>query len=135
MRTPLLAAGLVLVLACPAPAQDKEPEIITRLKKAKVDGPFTLAVLVNVKEGEEKNLIKLARPCVTATRKEKGCLQYELQQDLENPRHFVFYEKWKSVAALEEHFKTAHLKKLVGSLKDVLDGTPRMVIFRQTDKD
>src|SRR5437016_3771073 len=46
MRTSLLiAAGLVLALACSGTRaqDDKEPEIITRLKKAKVDGPFALA--------------------------------------------------------------------------------------------
>ena len=76
MRTLLvLAVGLALTLPCPVRAEEKdekEPEIITRLKKAKVDGPFTLVVVLKVKEGEEKNLLKLARPCITATRKEKG---------------------------------------------------------------
>jgi quinol monooxygenase YgiN len=140
LRTPmllllLLAAGLFLALASPVVAQDKEPEIFTRLKKAKVEGPFTLVVLVKVKEGEEKNLIKVAKPCITATRKEKGCLGYELLQDAENPRQFAFHERWKSVEALQEHFKTAHLKKLIQDVKEMLDGNLRSVVLRNTDKD
>src|SRR5947209_2473408 len=138
MRTSLLiAAGLVLALACSGTRaqDDKEPEIITRLKKAKVDGPFTLAVLLKVKEGQEQAIVKAARPCIKATRKEKGCVTYRLHQDLESPQQFVMYERWKSVQALEDHFKTAHFKKLVGELKEVLDGTPRFHIFRSTGKE
>ena len=41
MRTPLLlGTGLLLVLACHAHAEDKEPDVVARLKKAKVGGPF-----------------------------------------------------------------------------------------------
>ena len=135
MRTLLLAAGLVLALSCPGLAQDKEPDLITRLKKAKIDGPFTLVVTLKVKEGEEKKLLEAARPCIAATRKEKGCAEYRLCQDLENPRQFVFYERWKSVKALSDHFATDHLKKLIGKLPDLLDGTPRFVVLRRTDRD
>ncbi len=138
MRTSLLiAAGLVLALACPGTRaqEDKEPELITRLKKAKVDGPFTLAVLFKVKEGQEKALRKAAAPCIKATRKEKGCVTYRLHQDLESPQQFVMYERWKSIQALEDHFKTAHFKKLIGELKEIVDGPARFHIFRSTDKE
>jgi quinol monooxygenase YgiN len=136
MRTPLLlAAGLVLALACPARAQDKEPEIITRLKKAKIDGEFTLVVLVKVKEGEDKNLLKLAKPCVAASRKEKGCLRYDVLQDAEHPQQFVFFERWKSVKDLEDHFTTDHFKKLGGQLKEIVEGAPRFAVLRKTDKE
>jgi quinol monooxygenase YgiN len=132
----LLAAGLLVALACPSVGADdkeKEPEIIAKLRKAKVEGPFTLAVLVKVKEGEEKALIKAAAPCIAATRKEKGCITYELNQDLDNPRQFVFYEKWKSIDALAEHLKTEHVKALLAALRDILDGSPRFHAFRPAD--
>jgi quinol monooxygenase YgiN len=38
-------------------------------------------------------LLKLIKP----TRKEEGCLQYDLHQDNENPDVFLFYERWHSV--------------------------------------
>src|SRR5689334_20696462 len=105
----LLAAGLLVAVACPAGRagedKEKEPDIIAKLRKAKVDRPFALAVLVKVKEGQEKALVKVARPCIAATRKEKGCIAYELNQDLDDPRQFVFYEKWQSVDALAAHLK------------------------------
>src|SRR5436309_2870859 len=59
----LLAAGLVLALVSSVHAEEKEHEIITRVKKAKVNGPFILVVVVKVKEGQEKKLLEVAKPC------------------------------------------------------------------------
>lgn len=60
-----------------------------------------------------------ARPCVEATRRESGCLSYDLNQDLETPHKFVFVERWQDRASLGAHFETAHLAafaKAVGPL-------------------
>src|SRR5437588_8363002 len=114
MRMASLAACAALLLALPAVcAEDKEPELITRLKKAKVDGPFTLIVHLKAKKGQEDALKKAAKPCIEASRKEKGCVTYELHQDREDPTKFVFFEKWKSVKDLQSHFGEEHVKKLL----------------------
>jgi quinol monooxygenase YgiN len=131
----LLVVAVMLGFAFPVRAQEKEPEIITRLEKAKVEGPFTLVVIVKVKEGEEKTLLNAARPCIASTRKEKGCLHYELLHDLENPQQFIFHERWKSVQALSDHFLTEHFKKLVGNMASILDGAPRFAVLRTTSKE
>ena len=51
-------------------------------------------------------LLKLIEP----TRKEEGCLQYDLHQDNENPEAFVFYENWESRALWQTHMNNDHLK-------------------------
>lgn len=131
MRVATLSAFAALLLALPAQAQDKEPEIITRLKKAKVDGPFLLVVHLQVKKGEEKTLLDAAKACVEATRKEKGCVAYEMLQDSEEPTKFVFVERWKSPKDLAGHFQEEHLKKFVGRLPDLLDGEPKFAFYAE----
>lgn len=128
-----LSACVALVLALPAHAQDEEPEIITRLKKEKVKGAFTLIVHLQVKKGEEKGFLEAAKPCIKATRKEKGCVAYELHQDLEDPTKFVFFEKWKNPEALAAHFKEEHLKKLAGTLHKVIEGKPTFAVYKVAD--
>jgi quinol monooxygenase YgiN len=138
MRTPLLlAACLALALASTAPAKDKdeEPEIITRLKKAKIDGPFALIVRFQVKEGQQKAMLAAAKPCVKASRKEKGCLSYELHQDIADPTKFVFYERWKSPRDLAAHLKAEHTKKLITAVGKLVEGKPEFGAYRLTDKD
>ena len=53
----------------------------------------------------KSELLKLIEP----TRKEAGCLQYDLHQDNENPAVFLFYETWESRELWQEHMNSAHL--------------------------
>ncbi len=46
---------------------------------------------------------------IPITRKESGCLQYDLHQDNENPAHFMFYENWQSRALWQTHMNAPHL--------------------------
>lgn len=50
-------------------------------------------------------LLKLIEP----TLQEAGCLQYDLQQDNENPAAFLFYENWESRELWQEHMNNPHL--------------------------
>lgn len=54
-----------------------------------------------VKEG----LLNLVAP----TRKEAGCLQYDLHQDQNDPSTFIFLEEWESAAHLQAHSQSAHI--------------------------
>lgn len=57
---------------------------------------------------------------VEPTRRESGCVSYELLQNVSDPVDFVFIEKWASAAAEQAHFATTHvsvgLQRLVGLL-------------------
>ena len=57
----------------------------------------------------KSELLKLIEP----TRKEEGCLQYDLHQDNENPAVFLFFENWASRELWQEHMKSAHLAAYV----------------------
>ncbi len=49
---------------------------------------------------------------IAPTRKEAGCVAYDLHQDNENPAHFMFYELWESRALWQDHMKAPHIKAL-----------------------
>jgi quinol monooxygenase YgiN len=57
---------------------------------------------------------------IEPTRRESGCLGYELLQNNCDPADFVIVEKWASAAAEHAHFATPHvsvaLQQLVGFL-------------------
>lgn len=55
-------------------------------------------------EETKKALTALVEP----TRKEDGCIQYDLLQDNTNPALFFFIEIWESNAHLDAHLATAH---------------------------
>ncbi len=59
--------------------------------------------------GKRDELIKVARKCVVETRKEAGCRQYDLMASTDNDADIVFFERWDSREALDQHMKTPHM--------------------------
>jgi len=55
------------------------------------------------KEGKENELIKSLHVLMKPTHKEKGCIRYELNQGIENPRLITFVEKWASRKIFDKH--------------------------------
>jgi len=62
-------------------------------------------------------IIELYKELVELTRKEKGCIKYELYQDENNPAVLTMIEEWESKKALEDHFKAEHFVRLVPKVK------------------
>jgi quinol monooxygenase YgiN len=54
------------------------------------------------------------------SRKEQGCLSYEVLQNLAEPEVFVLYEEWASVGHLDAHNKTPHFHAAVGQAQSLL---------------
>ena len=58
-------------------------------------------------------LLDAARPSmafmVAASRAEVGCLEYSYAEDVLDPGLIHVKERWRDRAALDEHFKSAHI--------------------------
>lgn len=54
----------------------------------------------------KSELLKL----IEITRKEEGCIRYDLHQDNENSNLFLFYENWESRELWQIHMNNDHLK-------------------------
>jgi quinol monooxygenase YgiN len=57
-------------------------------------------------EGDVEDLLKWQ---VGPTLEERGCLNYDLHRDRENPCVFWFHETWACEADLERHSRSEHL--------------------------
>ena len=57
---------------------------------------------------------------IEPTRKEKGCISYELYQDATNPGRFTFIENWQSKEHLDVHLKTPHLMAAAAAFGTIL---------------
>ncbi|NBO90735.1 MAG: antibiotic biosynthesis monooxygenase [Planctomycetia bacterium] len=129
----LLSLALLFVLPALAADAPKDHPLIAKLKELKVKGSFTLLVTLKIKSGETKAFFELAKPCVDATRKEKGCIAYDPQTSLTDPTKVVFYERWKSIEALAEHLNAEHTKTLLAGIGKLLDGEPVMEFYQMPE--
>lgn len=60
---------------------------------------------------------------IDETRKESGCISYDLCEDMSNPHILTFIEKWESKQYLDAHMKTAHFMEIVPQLKDLRESS------------
>jgi quinol monooxygenase YgiN len=85
-----------------------------------------LRVVARVKARPNKvnELLSVLSSLVEPTRKEPGCLSYELMQNNEDPTDFTLIEEWQSNTALESHFATKHFKDALVKLPDLVAAEP-----------
>ena len=68
----------------------------------------TLVVLLKSREGQEPLLEAELRALVGPTRKEDGCLIYNLHRGADTPSSFLLHEVWESREAHRLHTQTPH---------------------------
>lgn len=64
-------------------------------------------------EDKTEEAIKLYEELVVESRKEDGCIAYNLFRDIENKSILTMIEEWESKDALDKHGETDHFKRLV----------------------
>lgn len=130
-RALLVVLSLALVAGLSAVRADEENPVVT-LVKSKVkdkDKPFGMTVTFKVTAGGEKAFAEAFKSCLTGTRKEAGCLAYFLNHDVEDPSTFVVFERFKTIAALEDHAKSPHVTELLKKIAPLLDGDPAVKVY------
>jgi len=80
----------------------------------------TVLARIKAKAGMEEKVKQELLSMVGPTRKEAGCINYDLHQSPENKGLFLFYENWRSKKDLDDHLATPHFKRFVEKGKELL---------------
>lgn len=70
---------------------------------------YVVATLT-IHPGKSEALLAAARPAIAETRKEQGCIGYDLHQSITDMNCFVFVERWVTREALSAHMQMPHFK-------------------------
>lgn len=127
-----LVVPLVIIFGVSPMAVSNEDHPILAAVKAKVmdqSKPFTMAVMIKIKSEHRAAFEAAFHTCIKETRKEKGCIAYDLNRFAEDGNQYVNYERWASVAALDAHLKAAHTVKLLATVAPFLDGAPEIKVY------
>jgi quinol monooxygenase YgiN len=68
----------------------------------------TLAVILRPRDGQAMMLEAELRALIGPTRKEAGCLRYDLHRSVEGPGAFLLHEIWETREHHTAHTKTDH---------------------------
>jgi quinol monooxygenase YgiN len=131
-RLLVIIGGLAALLMAPRAWADEKPNPIVAQVKAELKHPtkpFTMLVFIHVKEGSEEKFEAAFAKAIAGTRKEKGNLAYQLNRDARKPGHYVVYERWQNLAALDAHMNTPHIKALRADTGDLRVGASEVKVL------
>jgi quinol monooxygenase YgiN len=90
----------------------------------------TLIVLLRAREGQETILEAELRGMVGPTRKEDGCLRYDLHRSVDTPGALLLHEVWESREAHTEHTHSPHFLRW-NARKDALLASRDATFWKQ----
>jgi quinol monooxygenase YgiN len=93
----------------------------------------TITVVANfeARPGRETDLRSALVGLVAPTRKEDGCINYDLHGSPEHPGRFLFHENWTSQAALETHLQSPHVQALLPRVSELCSEPPAIVVWNR----
>lgn len=82
-----------------------------------------LTIVANITATADKiDLVKAElEKLINTTRAEKGCINYDLHQNKENPAHFMFYENWESRELWQTHMGNTHLAEYMTATEGAVE--------------
>ena len=84
--------------------------------------PFTLLVRFQIGEGKHEDAEAPFAKTRELTLRENGVIAFELHREARNANRSVVYERWKSLAALEEHLPTPYISRTSMLIQKFDDG-------------
>lgn len=87
-------------------------------------------VIVNmeVKDNQVSEFIGVFKELAEATRKETGCINYEMYQDEASSSSFFILEQWASKANLDAHIESEHFKRLFPIMSTQTTKEPKITL-------
>lgn len=93
--------------------------------------PVNLTVILKSKPQSRELLKALLIDLVQNSKKEAACIQYDLQQSIEEPNIFIFHEIWESQIGLDNHNQQAYIQSFFKKSELLLKEIP---ILYKTNK-
>ena len=90
----------------------------------------TLAVILRPRDGQDMMLEAELRALIGPTRKEEGCLRYDLHRSVEGPNAFLLHEIWETREHHTAHTKTDHFLRW-NARKDALLASREVGFWKQ----
>lgn len=81
-----------------------------------------------IKEDMRAEFLAEAQALIEATRKEAGCLAYDLFESLETANAFVMIENWENQAAIDGHNQSPLLQKMFANVPKYSSAAPILTI-------
>jgi quinol monooxygenase YgiN len=96
---------------------------------------LTVFAEVHAKPGKEDELRQALIGLIEPTRREAGCVQYDLHVEKNDLRHYFFFENWASQEKMDAHLASPHLKAFAARADQLLAEPLRIVLATRVDRE
>lgn len=93
--------------------------------------PLTVIATLKAKPGLEAALRQELLALIAPSRRDAGCLGYDLHQAADNPAHFLFHENWASKALLDAHLAQPHLQAFMAKAGALVAEPPQITLWQK----
>ena len=84
---------------------------------------------VTAKDGQFEPLRDACLAHVSRSRTEDGCISHAVHVDAENPLRLFFFEEWRDLSALQEHFITPGVAELMGAVREQAASSEKITTY------
>lgn len=88
------------------------------------DSTITMISHIEALPDEIDTVKSVLAKMVEPTRKEPGCVRYNMYQNQSNPAIFTFIHEWETEEAMNAHILSGHFNETAGKLKDLMARNP-----------
>ena len=93
--------------------------------------PITVVAQIKAKPGKENQVRQELLSLVAPSRKDAGCLNYDLHEALDNPALFLFHENWTSKAHLDAHLQKPDLQATLARVGKLVADPPQITLWKK----
>src|ERR1035437_756583 len=91
--------------------------------------PLTVIAQFKAKPGKESLVRQELLSLVAPSRKDAGCLNYDLHQAQDNPALFLFHENWTSKAHLDQHLQKPAFQAVLARVGQLVAEPPQITLW------
>jgi len=91
---------------------------------------ITIVAKNSIKSGKAEEFKALAERLISKSRKESGCISYNLYEDANNCNILTFIEVWENSEAINLHNSSEHFTSIVPKFGDLKDGQSEINLYK-----
>lgn len=84
---------------------------------------------LSIKETYIAQFLNLSEDMVKISNSEKGCITYQLHNDVFNSNSFIFYEEYINEEAVNHHNNSTHFSNFINAITPLLTQAPIINIY------
>lgn len=94
---------------------------------------LTVVAHVKAKPGKEAEVRRELLSLVAPSRKDSGCINYDLHEAVDKPGIFLLHENWASKALLDQHLRKPDLQAVLARLGPLVAEPPQITLLERLE--